>query len=108
VRTLIARHERCAWPQHRRTRRRSRPCPGLPRHGYRPAKPLDDYVRRFPERLSAEHNGEIAFSCNCIFNYLHSKLGGKRTGAFLGPITFGEVAYQLVNQTLAYLIVMDR
>ncbi|MGO9287780.1 MAG: DUF6976 family protein [Polyangia bacterium] len=75
---------------------------------YRPAKPLDDYVRRFPERLSAEHNGEIAFSCNCIFNYLHSKLGGKRTGAFLGPITFGEVAYQLVNQTLAYLIVMDR
>jgi hypothetical protein len=75
---------------------------------YRLARSLDDYVRRFTERLPAEHNGEIVFSCNCILNYLHSKLEGKKTGAFLGPITFGEVAYQLVNQTLAYLIVMDR
>ena len=31
------------------------------------------------------------------------KLEGKKTGAFTGPITFGEIAYQLLNQTLVYL-----
>jgi hypothetical protein len=75
---------------------------------YHFAKPLEDYVRRFTERVPAEHQGDIVFSCNCILNYLHSKLEGRRTGEFVGPITFGEVAYQLVNQTLAYLIVMDK
>jgi hypothetical protein len=34
-------------------------------------------------------------------------LAGKQTGAFTGPVTFGEVAYQLLNQTLVYLKIHD-
>ncbi|MDP3841885.1 MAG: hypothetical protein Q8Q81_04715 [Oxalobacteraceae bacterium] len=46
---------------------------------------------------------EASFSCNCILNYLHSELEGKHTGNVIGPMTFGEVAYQLLNQTMVHM-----
>lgn len=49
--------------------------------------------------------GDAAFSCNCILNYLYDGLEGQRTGAFTGPMTFGEIAYLLLNQTLVYLAI---
>lgn len=69
---------------------------------YRLAAEVPDYVREFQ---AAVPNAErpLAFSCNCILNYLYSELEGKRTGHLRGPMTFGEIAYQLVNQTLVYL-----
>jgi hypothetical protein len=77
---------------------------GVPYHH---AKPVGDYVSQFSQRIPSA-DGRIAFSCNCILNYVHSHLQGKRTGNFSGPITFGEVAYQLLNQTMAYLTISDR
>jgi len=38
-------------------------------------------------------------------NYLYSGLEGKKTGNVTGPITFGEVAYQLLNQTMVYMTI---
>jgi len=49
----------------------------------------------------------VVFSCNCILNYLYSELEGRKTDPFVGPITFGEIAYQLLNQTLVYMEVHD-
>lgn len=72
---------------------------------YRQARPVSDYVAEFNEALATADHGVVAFSCNCILNYLFSKLEGKQTGHFTGPITFGEVAYQLLNQTMVYLSV---
>jgi hypothetical protein len=46
---------------------------------------------------------EVSFSCNCILNYLYSGLEGKQTGHVTGPMTFGEVAYLLLNQTMVQL-----
>ena len=43
------------------------------------------------------------YSCNCILNYLYGDLEGKKTGGFTGPVTFGEIAYILLNQTLVKL-----
>ena len=43
------------------------------------------------------------FSCNCILNYLYGELEGKVTEGMYGPVTFGEIAYQLLNQTLVYV-----
>jgi len=77
---------------------------------YKHAKPVLDYVKQFNERLRNEGSIEshrIAFSCNCILNYLYSELEGKKTEPFTGPVTFGEIAYQLLNQTLVYLEVLD-
>ncbi|HTP26763.1 MAG TPA: hypothetical protein VMK12_14065, partial [Anaeromyxobacteraceae bacterium] len=67
---------------------------------YHHAKPVGDYVAEFVSKVPKNANGRIAFSCNCILNYLHSGLEGRKTGDIACPITFGEVAYQLLNQTL--------
>lgn len=38
---------------------------------------------------------------------MYGELEGKKLEAFAGPVTFGEIAYQLVNQTLVYVTVED-
>ena len=74
---------------------------------YRLAAPTLSYTEEFRSQVPARLEGQVIFSCNCILNYLYSELEGKKTGEFVGPITFGEIAYQLVNQTLVYLQVID-
>lgn len=76
--------------------------PVFPGTRYRFARPVPDYVGQFRAALP-QLAGPVAFSCNCILNYLYSELEGKRTADITGPITFGEIAYQLLNQTLVYL-----
>jgi hypothetical protein len=70
---------------------------------YHFAKPVADYMNDFANELKKNDTNNIAFSCNCILNFLYSELEGKKTGHITGPITFGEVAYQLLNQTLVYM-----
>jgi hypothetical protein len=73
---------------------------------YRVASPLHDYVKDFTDAVPDLPGGAV-FSCNCILNYLHSELEGKRTGNITGPMTFGEIAYQLLNQTMVYVTIVD-
>jgi len=70
---------------------------------YKQAAPIEDYVRQFEQLIQNEDNNHIAFSCNCILNFLYSELEGKKTGNITGPITFGEIAYVLLNQTMVSL-----
>lgn len=72
---------------------------------YRLARPLPDYRAAFAEQLGS--GGTAQFSCNCILNYLYGDLEGKATGDFTGPVTFGEIAYMLLNQTLVRLEVTE-
>jgi len=74
---------------------------------YKIAAPIDDYITAFMKQLPQEDTGQIFFSCNCILNYVYSNLAGKKTGEIMGPITFGEIACQLLNQTLAYISIKD-
>jgi hypothetical protein len=76
--------------------------PVFPGQVYRIAAPVDDYVTAFQAAIPSGIDG-LTFSCNCILNYLYSNLEGRRTEGVTGPITFGEIAYQLLNQTLVYL-----
>ena len=69
---------------------------------YRFANPVADYETEFRKELEAREF-EPVFTCNCILNYLYANLEGKKTGHIVGPITFGEIAYMLLNQTLVYL-----
>ena len=70
---------------------------------YRQAKALkEDYAVAFQREIAARR-GSPAFACNCILNYLYGGLEGKTTGGMNGPITFGEVAYILLNQTMVYV-----
>lgn len=72
---------------------------------YKHAKPLKDYIQQFTAKIPVNLNKHPAFSCNCVLNYLYSELEGKKTGKITGPATFGEVVYQLLNQTMAYLTI---
>ncbi|MBU2864351.1 hypothetical protein KO489_10900 [Reinekea forsetii] len=74
---------------------------------YHFASPIDNYVTEFETELKKNDTQNIAFSCNCILNFLYSELEGKKTGHMTGPITFGEVAYQLLNQTMVYLTLSE-
>jgi len=68
---------------------------------YRIARPVTNYVEDFQKALPKD--SKPIFSCNCILNFLYSELEGKVTAGMNGPMTFGEIAYQLLNQTLVYL-----
>ena len=72
---------------------------------YRFAKKIPDYMEAFQSRIEALDVSNLAFSCNCILNFLYGGLENKKIETFEGPITFGEIAYQLVNQTLVYVTV---
>lgn len=74
---------------------------------YKLAEPIKDYVTSFCQKMPTESIDKIVFACNCILNYLYSELEGKRTGEVTGPITFGEIAYQILNQTMAYVVIED-
>ena len=73
---------------------------------YKHAAPVKDYVSEFQGKLPKEMTN-VLFSCNCILNFLYSELEGKKTEGMVGPITFGEIAYQLLNQTLVYLDIKE-
>jgi hypothetical protein len=69
---------------------------------YRIAAPIGDYVAGFAAKLDRAAPVP-AFSCNCILNYLYASLEGRTTKPLVGPMTFGEIAYMLLNQTAVYL-----
>jgi hypothetical protein len=79
--------------------------PVFPGVDYRLAAPVANYAETFAREVPKNANPLLA--CNCILNYVFGKLEGKRTAPFVGPITFGEIAHQLVNQTLVYLACED-
>jgi hypothetical protein len=72
---------------------------------YNIAKTKGDYLSAFAKEIPTDIN--YSFSCNCILNFLKLDLEGKKIGNITGPITFGEIAYQLLNQTLVNMEIRD-
>lgn len=44
----------------------------------------------------------LIYNCNCILNYLYADLEHNQIG-FTGAAAFGEIGYNLLNQTFTYL-----
>jgi len=77
--------------------------PVFPHVRYKLAQPfIGSYETAFVQ-ATADLPENAGFSCNCILNFLYSELEGNRTGHVTGPMTFGEVAYVLLNQTMVHL-----
>jgi hypothetical protein len=77
--------------------------PVFPHVAYKLARPFaGSYESAFGHAIE-DLPEKAGFSCNCVLNYLYSELEGKRTGHVTGPMTFGEVAYVLLNQTVVHL-----
>jgi tetratricopeptide (TPR) repeat protein len=72
---------------------------------YRRAKPLPDYVQAF-RSATGRISRDVPFACNCILNFVYGHLEGAHVG-LPGPFTFGEIAYQLLNQTMVYCDIVD-
>jgi hypothetical protein len=80
--------------------------PVFPETVYRVAKHRDiDYAAEFKEKLSGRDASNMIFSCTCLFNYVNFGLEGKNIANVTGPVTFGEIAYHVVNQTFVYLVI---
>lgn len=77
--------------------------PVFPGVNYHFAKPVADYAKAFRQRLADQDKHGLLLSCNCILNFVFGELEGKSIGAVEGPITFGEIGYQLLNQTMVML-----
>lgn len=73
---------------------------------YKLASPLHDYKDQFNKQMN-KRNITPVFSCNCILNYLYAVLEGEKANNLVGPVTFGEIAYILLNQTLVYVTIQD-
>lgn len=80
--------------------------PVFPNIDYYFANPIDDYPKEFEAALPDDIS-HLFFSCNCLYNFLYGELEGRKTADITGPITFGEIAYQLVNQTMVYIKIDD-
>jgi hypothetical protein len=80
--------------------------PVFPGVDYHFAKPVPDYAGAFRERLAAQDSSGAVMACNCILNFVFGELEGKAIGGVEGPVTFGEIAYQLLNQTLVMVRVL--
>ena len=78
--------------------------PVFPGIEYRLANALDNYEQEFKKALK-DHTKEPLFACNCVLNFLYANLEGKKAGSILSAMTFGEVAYMLLNQTMVYLTI---
>ncbi len=72
---------------------------------YRFAEKIEDYESLFAEEVIYHMDLEPNIAYNCILNYIHGNIEGDDTFPFEGPVTFGEIAYHLLNQTLVYLVV---
>jgi hypothetical protein len=74
---------------------------------YRIAAAVPDYEKTFEEFAQSSRipeSSEVVWCSNCILNYKYGNLNGKTVASFYGPVTFGEVAYCLLNQTLVSLV----
>ena len=81
--------------------------PMFERIEYRFAENITDYEQGFHQEMMNITDKDSVFSCNCILNFLYGDLEGKKLDGLFGPITFGEIAWQLINQTLVYLQISE-
>jgi len=66
---------------------------------------VTDYHALFGEKLKI-NTSDVPYSCVCVSYYLLGDLENKKINTE-GVFAFGEIAYQLLNQTLVYLEIDD-
>jgi hypothetical protein len=72
---------------------------------YRLAAPLTtDYASAYTEAVRGIAS---PFACSCILNFIHGALQGQPVTGAQGPVTFGEIAHQLLNQTTVTLDILE-
>jgi hypothetical protein len=81
--------------------------PVIANESYRIARPVADDAGAYTAGSKGAVRPGSMLACNCILNFLYSDLQGRGAGGFVGPVTFGEIAYVMLNQTLVRLAIED-
>ncbi len=68
---------------------------------------IDNYIHKL-ELDFTQIKANIEFSCNCILNYVNNDLLPEKLRNVYNIVTFGEIAYILLNQTMVNLVVIDK
>lgn len=74
---------------------------------YRFAKPVKDFQARLSNAIVTDNSRSI-FECICIKNYEKLSMGKQSLGHFEGPVSYGEIAHYLTNQSVVRVLLEDR
>jgi hypothetical protein len=73
---------------------------------YHFARAIENYDAHY-ETAMKKNDKQIVFSFNCIQNHLYPELIYEKTSPMLGPVAFGQIAYQLLNQTVVFMTLTE-
>jgi hypothetical protein len=71
------------------------------------AKSVENYVKSFLQKAANKAPESNVLSFHCILNCLYGELEEKKCEGFIFLCTFGEIVYQLLNETLVYLVIKE-
>lgn len=74
---------------------------------YRHARPVQNFLEQYIRKTLGAADAKIIIACNCILNHIYSGYNSSDALYTSGPFTFGEIAYQTLNQTMVYLRVVN-
>lgn len=77
--------------------------PVFPDVDYHLAIAPDDYAKAIANRFVTRQTKGTICTCCCILHYVYGRLEGKKVPKLAGPLSFGEIAYLVHNQTIALL-----
>ncbi len=72
---------------------------------YKVSRLNDHYEETCEQTRSNSLNYKVLFACNSSLNYWYGHMDGKKLNEFYGPMSVGQIAYQLVNQTVVYIAI---
>jgi hypothetical protein len=75
---------------------------------YHFAKPVENYSDKLREAVQKKSLGSPFFECICIKNYELLSMGRDLLGAFEGPVSNGEIAHFLTNQSIVRLSLVGK
>ena len=73
---------------------------------YKFSRTSGTYADAFRNQVASlgEDKDKMIYNCNCVLNFMYGELENHDIG-YSGPAAFGEIAYNLVNQTFTYLVI---
>jgi len=71
------------------------------------ANPIEDYYLKFNQMLDKVETSNVAYSTICVSYFGLAKLENRKL-KMTGPFTFGEIGYNLLNQTLVFLKIIEQ
>jgi len=74
---------------------------------YKHARPVTNYNSKLKAQLPIGLKQQMVFACSCILNQRYPGQKIELPPVMTGPVSYGEIAYLLLNQTMVYVRIID-